>query len=93
MRSLTLRLLVLETKRYDKWFPLSSSQARSCFEDTEAPVKRIENIMRAGWLGAFLPPEQFLEKLLKHVRRPAYASSAREHPFPLPKTRDQESGI
>ena len=45
-----------------------TAQARAYYSDIEAPAKHMELILDAGHFAAFLEPEQFLEKLLTHVR-------------------------
>ena len=42
--------------------------AEEHFADITAPLKRMERIFGAGHFAAFLQPEQFLNKLLIHVR-------------------------
>jgi pimeloyl-ACP methyl ester carboxylesterase len=48
--------------------------AQQYFDDIEAPLKKIERISGAGHLAAFLQAEQFLDKLLIHVRPLAHVS-------------------
>lgn len=51
-----------------------TAQAQAYFADIDAPVKRMELISNAGHFAMFLEPEQFLEKLLIHVRPVACTS-------------------
>ncbi len=53
-----------------------TEQAQAYFADIQAPLKHMDLIADAGHFAMFLEPEQFLEKLLTHVRSLACAHIA-----------------
>jgi pimeloyl-ACP methyl ester carboxylesterase len=54
--------------------------AQAYFNDVAAPIKRMILISDAGHFAAFLQPDQFLDRLLTHVR--PLAESPRAQPLP-----------